>query len=241
MRIAVLSDIHSNLEALDSVLKRIEEDGIDEILCAGDLVGYGADPNECVERVKKCSSAVVCGNHDYAAVGLADPDFFNSVARNAVVWTGEQLTESNKNYLIKLPLSLSRDGFRLVHASPSRPEKWNYIFHTVEANRELHSFGEKVCFIGHSHKPIFFRSDGIDCRMSSEESIEFKDNERYLVNVGSVGQPRDGDPRACFAVYSPDEGWVKLIRIAYDIQAAQKKMALAGLPRVLAERLSYGQ
>jgi diadenosine tetraphosphatase ApaH/serine/threonine PP2A family protein phosphatase len=183
----------------------------------------------------------VCGNHDSAAAGLIDPSFFNTVARSAVQWTAKNLTESNREYLKGLPLSLSREGFKMVHASPSNPEKWNYIFLAVEAERELHSFDEQICFIGHSHKPIFFRCDGTNCRISHEDTIEFKENERYLVNVGSVGQPRDGDPRACFAVYSPDERWVKLVRVAYDIEAAQKKIVLAWLPRVLAERLGYGQ
>ncbi len=240
MRVAVLSDIHSNLEALESVLEDIVGQGVDDLLCLGDLVGYGANPNECVERIRGLISHVVAGNHDHAAVGKTDASYFNPHAKRAVAWTAQNLTADHARYISTLPYVKQVEHLLLVHASPSDPAAWNYLLSPQMARAEFQAFSESICFIGHSHQPLFFSINGAP-RSLKGDRLSCDPGERYIVNVGSVGQPRDGDPRSCYAIYDDRQRTVQLRRVAYDIRSAQRKILQAGLPPVLAARLKRGE
>lgn len=240
VRYALLSDIHSNLEALEAVLEDIAGQAVDELLCLGDLVGYGADPNECVRRIRGLTSHVVIGNHDSAVVGLTDVSNFNAHARRAVAWTAEIIEPEQARYLSRRPFTDRIDDGLLVHATPSEPAAWHYLLSTQAARSEFPSFSESICFIGHSHQPVFFSSDGAPHSRKTDR-LSCDPGLRYIVNVGSIGQPRDGDPRSCYAIYDADSRTVQLRRVAYDIKSAQRKILKAGLPPVLAARLSRGE
>ena len=240
MRYAILSDIHSNIEALEAVLEDITGQQIDDLLCLGDLVGYGANPNECVERISSLISHVVAGNHDSAVIGRTDVSVFNPRARRAVAWTAEALAAEHAAYLSRLPYTDRVEDVLLVHATPSEPAAWNYLLSTQETRAEFETFSESICFIGHSHQPLFFSADGAP-RSRRTDRLQCDPEERYIINVGSIGQPRDGDPRSCYAVFDSERRTVQLRRVAYDIKNAQRKILKAGLPPVLAARLSRGE
>ncbi|MFQ6673092.1 MAG: metallophosphoesterase family protein [Candidatus Tectimicrobiota bacterium] len=244
MRVAILSDIHGNLEALEAVLAYVAGQAVDRLVCLGDLVGYGADPNPCCERIREVTIEVVAGNHDHAAVGLTDVTQFNPFARQAAEWTARVLARDHRHYLERLPftLTLAEEGATLVHATPRGPEAWAYLFDPVEALPEFGAFTTQWCFIGHTHCPVVFvRTPNGGVMGVPADRLRGQDGYRYIVNVGSVGQPRDGDPRAAYAVYDHATGTLELHRVAYDIEAAQDKIRTAGLPPVLAERLSHGR
>ena len=240
VRYAFLSDIHSNQEALEAVLEDVAGRKVDELLCLGDLVGYGANPNECVQRIRDLVSHVVVGNHDSAVVGLTDASSFNSRARRAVSWTADVIEPDHAEYLSRRPYVDRVDDLLLVHATPSEPAAWNYLLSAPAAQSEFQAFTESICFIGHSHQPVFFSLDeGPGLRTGDRLLCE--PGKRYIVNVGSIGQPRDGDPRSCYAIYDADRRTVQIHRVAYDIKSAQRKILRAGLPPVLAARLSRGE
>ncbi|RMH68539.1 MAG: metallophosphoesterase [Gemmatimonadetes bacterium] len=246
MRYGIYSDIHGNLEALTSVLKAYEDESIDEYICLGDVVGYGANPNECVELVRQNATVVLAGNHDYAALELTDIRHFNPYAKHAVLWTRDVLSKKNMNYLRKRELShhFENDNFMVVHATPSQPEAWNYIFSRYEAKYEFRNFTEQICFIGHSHTPMVIRfCDGeIDVipAQNGTDVIELMPDSRYIINVGSVGQPRDRNPLSAYCVFDATAHTVQIKRIEYDIKTAQQKILAANLPYLLAERLATG-
>lgn len=241
MRYAIISDIHSNLEALERILSALEIENIEKFICLGDLVGYGANPNECVERVKELTDLVIAGNHDYASCGMTDTKYFNPVAKRAISWTESVLTEENKEYIKNLGLTLKiKDAF-FVHSSPSEPATWQYIFSLDDAIFEFQYFEEKICFIGHSHIAFAIRERGRRYSVVEWKEFPINTNARYIINVGSVGQPRDLDPRACCVVFDNERKSIKFIRSEYDIEKAQKKILDAGLPRFLADRLKHGR
>ena len=240
MIVAVVSDVHSNLEALEAVLADAEKQGASKLWCLGDVVGYGADPNAVCERLKADAHAAVAGNHDWAACGKMTLGYFNSAAAAAAEWTAEQLSPSSKEWLASLPLEQVEDGVRLVHGSPSEPESWQYVLSVAEAEGELAAFPESVCLIGHSHFPGAFEGDGTRVRYSRTDRVRLLPSYRYLVNVGSVGQPRDGDPRACYLLLDTEKQEIVHRRVPYDIAAAQRKILGAGLPPFLATRLAQG-
>lgn len=239
--IAVISDIHGNLEALEAVLEDAGREGANRIICLGDVVGYGADPNMCLDRVRSEAAAAVLGNHDAAAVDLGLSEGFNDVAKAAIRWTAETLREDNRDALRTLPFFFAENGVRYVHASPDEPEAWHYVQTEEEAWASLEACPEPFCFIGHSHVP--FRVLVRGGRLSALESpvLELKPDDRALVNVGSVGQPRDGDWRASYALFDEQAGRVVARRVEYDIERATRKIREAGLPEVLAARLTVGQ
>jgi diadenosine tetraphosphatase ApaH/serine/threonine PP2A family protein phosphatase len=240
MRYAIISDIHSNLEALEACFKVIDGEGVDEIACLGDVIGYGASPNECVELVRERAHHVVVGNHDCAVVGTTDTDYFNHDARSAVMWTREALSPENAAYLKSLPYTLELDDVLLVHSSPADPPEWNYIFHLREAEREFAAFTQRICFIGHSHFPTFFIERDGQCEQHAPPAVALRPGERALVNVGSVGQPRDGDPRAAFAFYDTRTGKVEIRRVFYDVERVRGQILETALPESAAERLVWG-
>ncbi|UCF78335.1 MAG: metallophosphoesterase family protein [Candidatus Eiseniibacteriota bacterium] len=241
MKYAIISDIHSNLEALQAVLKKIDGLGVDQILCPGDIVGYGANPNECIDIVQQRASLVLCGNHDYAAVGATSIEFFNPHAREAIIWTEEVLRPDCAKYLEGLPYTASVDGAFLVHASPSEPNKWNYILQPADALHEFKCFEEDICFVGHSHFALFFEMQDDSCKRSLPSSFSLEKDRRYIVNIGSVGQPRDRIPAASFVTLETAKGIVQFHRVDYDYHLACEKILKAGLPRFLAERLLVGE
>lgn len=242
MKAAVISDIHSNLEALQTVIKDVKKRRIKKILCLGDLVGYGADPNECVALCLKESDLTVAGNHDWAALNRTDINTFNPVAAEAIRWTQQQLNDKNAKILNKLQLSEKIDDLVLVHASPRNPEEWHYMFSLEEYKKQFAFFNKQICFVGHSHMPGAAFQDANGYTDSVRDNpFPLIDSRRYIINVGSVGQPRDLDPRACYVIYDGNRRTIEFIRLEYNIPRAQQKVLDAGLPEVLADRLLVGR
>lgn len=244
MRYVVFSDVHGNLDALDAVLQHAGAGAVDRFLCLGDVVGYGANPNECVERLLSLDSCVCLkGNHDAAVVDVAERTFFHEVALEGIRFTENNLTDANTEFLANLPYVFA-EGERLlaVHASPFRPEEWEYVLDQAGARRAFDAMGDRrVAFIGHSHAPVIFCDDGFAERfVPGERKVLDTERYRYVINVGSVGQPRDGNPDASYVLYDDDARWVKIYRVQYDREKAAEKILKAGLPPVLAERLLVG-
>jgi diadenosine tetraphosphatase ApaH/serine/threonine PP2A family protein phosphatase len=242
MRYAILGDIHSNLTAFEAVLRDAgDRGGFDRIWCLGDVVGYGPDPHECIERLRQFEHVCVAGNHDWAAIGKMDTADFNPVAALAAHWTAQQLTTEDVDYLKKLPLSLCQENFTLAHGSPREPI-WEYLLSTEAAQNNFTCFETPYCLVGHSHVPLIFELAGNKAvyRMFPEGANLKLGKKRMIINPGGVGQPRDGDPRASYALYDTEAQTVHHYRVEYDIPATQKKMEKRGLPRPLIMRLSVG-
>ena len=243
MRYGIVSDIHGNLEAFETVLETMETEQIDTYWCLGDIVGYGANPNECLERVWALTSDVVAGNHDFAAVGKIDLVNFNRNAAEAALWTMQCLTRPGRHYLSDLPFLLKQEDVVAVHSTLSEPNRWAYLLSLSQAAHEFQVLpdGITLCFVGHTHTPVIFvESDGKHSAIYDSQ-CQLKPEHRYIVNVGSVGQPRDGDSRAAYCVYDTETGLLEIKRVPYDINTAQKKILKAGLPDFLATRLAHGR
>ncbi len=241
MRYAILSDIHGNLEALTATLEVVDDIGVDGILCLGDVVGYGANPNEVVGLIGERADATIRGNHDQAAVDPSEEAYFNDWAVRAIRWTREQLSPESAQFLTELPFVHLIDDARLVHASPGEPEKWRYILSSQAAAHEFASFDESFCFIGHTHVPMIVLKTEVGASELLDGDVALPAGARVLINVGSVGQPRNGDPRACFAVVDFEDRSARLVRAAYDVETARAKIIEAGLPAFLGDRLLLGQ
>ena len=242
MRYLVLSDIHANLAALEAVLEDAPD--FDEVWCLGDLVGYGPKPNECIERVRGLPHTSLAGNHDWAALGKLDLSSFNTIARTANEWTQRQLTSSSRTYLNGLSPSLQQGGFAMAHASPREPI-WEYIMDTHTARENFEHFQTPYCLVGHTHVPVLFELDEDRGRCEAllpplPEPVNLGSH-RAIINPGSVGQPRDGDPRASYALLDTDEMTWSFHRVAYPIEVTQERMEAAGLPRRLIDRLEMGR
>ncbi|MDY6864215.1 MAG: metallophosphoesterase family protein [Thermodesulfobacteriota bacterium] len=241
MRWAILSDIHSNLEAFRAVLLRLEKEKIDRIAFLGDIIGYGADPEMCIELLKKTTECVVAGNHDLGAVGKSETTFFNAMAKTAIEWTANKIWKSHYDYLKELPLIKLLDDFFMVHSTPLYPSQWNYILSEDDAAYNFHFFDHSVCFIGHSHSPqVFILKNGDNLSTIKSTHFFIEEGSRYIINVGSVGQPRDGNPDSCFGILDTEKREFRYIREPYNIHKAQQKIIDAGLPKVLAERIGVG-
>ncbi|MFA4945882.1 MAG: metallophosphoesterase family protein [Lentisphaeria bacterium] len=242
MKYAIVGDIHANLEALQVVLRRCQELAVERYLCIGDIVGYNANPAECVKIIRDLGPEVIVkGNHDEQAACHDELNGFNPQAAHAIDWTRHQLSEGDRAWLGSLPLQRTLGTkMTLVHATLDMPEKWGYVFESLTAEASLHYQFTQVCFFGHTHVPLVFEKFG---RLSSEkyEDLKLLPGHKYMINVGSVGQPRDGDTRAAFATFDTDEMRVQLHRVEYDIAAAQEKILAADLPEKLAHRLSLGR
>lgn len=244
MRYVWLADIHANLEALTAVLEDIAlHGGADEVWCLGDIVGYGPNPNECIELIRRYAPIVVAGNHDLAAVGKLDTIVFNPEAANVVKWTASVLTAANRDYISLLPLRLEKGEFTLVHASPREPVL-EYLVSVGGARENMAYLKTRFGVVGHSHLPMVFREqeDGKVVHVAFTPGVaQVTGKHRAIFNPGAVGQPRDGDPRASYAIYDSDSGRVRLFRVAYDINTTQLKMVKCGLPLRLATRLEEGR
>ncbi len=245
MRYLVISDIHGNWEALNAVLADCHA-AWDRAVCCGDLVGYGADPNRVVEWVRTHAEAVVRGNHDKACAGLDDLEWFNPVARAAAEWTGRSLTPENLDYLRALPRGpLPVESFQILHGSPIDED--DYLVSAFAVTQIRSYLDRQVSLFGHTHLQGGFLCHRNNVKrinkppaIDGRETLDIEPDSWYLVNPGSVGQPRDGDARAAYALYDVAERVIEYRRVEYDIRAAQKKILAAGLPEVLAERLEIG-
>ena len=240
MRYALLSDIHGNLEALDAVLAHAAPKA-DAVLVLGDVVGYGADPLACLERVAERAHAVVAGNHEHGAAGLLDLDWFNDRARLALEWTRSRLDADHLAWLSTRPLVAELDDATLVHASPAQPGEWDYLVSAADGYEVFGAFATRLCFVGHSHRAgVWSVGSSGRAHEPGAREIELEAGRRYLVNVGSVGQPRDGDPRAAYALWDVAGRHVTIERVPYDVSTTQRKILRSGLPRFLADRLTIG-
>ncbi len=232
MRIAFISDIHGNLEALERTLEKIHELEPDRIYCLGDIVGYGPYPNECVTLVREQCTAVVQGNHDSGVIGRTSLDDFNSYGRAAIEWTTQRITRAHRQYLESLPLILMEGNLTLVHASPNKPDDWMYVVTWPQAKDAFAAFKSRLCFIGHTHRPLIIGED---------QSLDaFQKTGRFLINVGSVGQPRDGFKEASFGFLDTRAWTCEIIRVPYNIERTAEAIMKAGLPEYLARRLYLG-
>lgn len=243
MRYAILSDVHANLDALEAVLEDVAREGVERIVCLGDFVGYGPEPNECVERLRPLVQIALVGNHDLAAVGRLNSDHFNLYARIALEWTRQHLSPSTRAYLESLPPRVEAQGVLFVHASPRDPVE-EYILDPVTADDNFRCEPFDICFFGHSHLPVWFVHDGKRTELRflpPKTPVRLEGGARHLVNVGSVGQPRDGDPRAAYLVYDAEQRTAELRRIPYPVERVQRKMQAAELPKPLWLRLAEGR
>jgi predicted phosphodiesterase len=241
-RVAVISDIHSNLAALEAVLGDVGT--ADAWWCLGDVVGYGPDPNEVIEAMHDLNVVCIRGNHDDGVQKLDDLAWFNSTAGVALDWTAQRLTESSWSFLRQLPREISQDGYHLVHGSP-REALTEYVTNSLIAKASLRLIDEDVCLIGHTHVPSSFVQDAdqADVEVShrlDRESLRVESGTRQIINAGSVGQPRDGDTRAAYGILDTAERTFTWRRVAYDFAATQERMRSAALPSMLIDRLSEG-
>lgn len=241
MKYLVISDIHANLEALEATFAAAGD--YDRVLVLGDLVGYGADPNAVIERVRALAGAtIIRGNHDKVGAGLEGAEGFNHLARHAIRWTTEALTTDNRAWLAALPQGpvTVDDLVEICHGTPFDEDV--YVFDDLDAQRAIRSAQRPLCLFGHTHVPAVYegnRQHDADSRFPF--CVELREDARYLVNCGAVGQPRDGDPRAAFGIVDAQARTVTIVRATYDVAAAQAKILAAGLPEVLAQRLSVGR
>ncbi|MFC1553808.1 metallophosphoesterase family protein [candidate division KSB1 bacterium] len=240
MKIALISDVHSNLEALQTCFEYIDSNNdIEKTIFLGDLIGYGADPDNCILLVKEKTDSGIIGNHDCAVIEKTDIEYFNSFALEAVFWTRNNISEESRTFLISLPYTLNDNGTLFVHGTPGNPEIWDYILNWQSASLEFDNFEENICFVGHSHVPGIYSSEN---KIQHDSGVvELNRDDKYIINVGSVGQPRDGDPKLSFGIFDTDTWTIEIIRLEYDIETAGKKIINAGLPDALCKRLFRGR
>jgi putative phosphoesterase len=231
-RFAIISDIHGNLEALTRAFEAIDEEHVDAIVCLGDTVGYGANPVECLKLVRSRCSIILLGNHDAASIDLAVANQFTLNAQMSAIWTFGVLDEESKTFLHNLKPTHPLGDVLFSHGSPYEPEEWHYVISEFDMREAFEAFTERICFVGHSHVPVIFSEQG--------ESDVITREERFLVNVGSIGQPRDGNPDLSFGIFDREAWTYRNLRVEYDFKTAAKKIRDAGLPRALSDRLTVG-
>ncbi len=249
-RTAIISDIHANMHALSAVIGDVQQQSCTDVACLGDIVGYNAYPAECLDYIKGLGCPVVRGNHDEEVVRNTYLNM-NPMAAQAMQWTRSRLNEEQIAWLTKLPYkSFIRSAFSIVHATSDQPQKWNYILNSSDASSNFGKQFSPVCFHGHTHAPKVFYHDGQSTYDDTETlsqltelgEVSFSPVQgiKYFINAGSVGQPRDGDPRACYVIYDTDQNVITFRRVAYDIAGAQEAIRAVGLPEYLADRLERG-
>ncbi len=241
MHFAVISDVHANFEALIAVLEDINRKGLEDIFFLGDAVGYGPNPNECIDLLQKKCKILIAGNHDWGVLGITDIKYFNEYARYAIEWTKHVLNEETERILrsFLLKKELHEMDIFFVHSTPKAPDEWHYIFTLWDAEINFHYFQNKFCFLGHSHQPFIIEKAPSGELVTYRETATIKKGCRYIINAGSIGQPRDGDPRACYSIIEGTK--IKILRVKYNIEAVQNKMLKERLPYPLIERLSKGR
>jgi len=241
MRYGVFSDVHSNLEAFEAVCEDFKSCRIDRFLFCGDIVGYGASPSECIAKLISLDPVCIAGNHDWAVADVIDLDSFNQMANQSIVWTKEKINESERLFLSNLELMKNGTTWRLVHGSLNNPQDFNYMSDEYMAARTFSCLEEQVCFVGHTHKAGIFIQNREKISLTQEKLLKLKKDLRYIVNVGSVGQPRDGDCKASFCVYDDVDSSVEFRRVPYDARRARQKIIDCGLPKILGDRLLAGR
>ena len=240
MRYAILADIHANLEALQVVLEDLKQQKCTHHACLGDVVGYGANPKQCLDIIRGMNIPVVKGNHDEYVGVDENPDGFNDAAAEAVTWTRQQLTPDDRKWLRELKYFRLVANFSIVHATLDAPQRWGYVFEKLEAAASFTYQNTPVCFFGHTHVPVAFVRD-TTVRGGTYSKFRVEPGKKYFVNVGSIGQPRDGNPKAGNVIFDLEEQTIEIRRLDYDIVTAQKKILAAGLPERLAKRLALGR
>ncbi|MCP5537404.1 MAG: metallophosphoesterase family protein [Akkermansiaceae bacterium] len=236
MKYAIISDIHANLEALNSVLEDARARGVKRFICLGDIVGYNANPSECVDIIRELGCPVVMGNHDAYTVADRIPEIVNGRARESLEWTRKHIRPDQHEWLANLPMQRRVGAFEIVHASMHEPDAWNYVINAIEAILHFHFQETPLCFFGHTHHPMYFSTKERKTNKDYQR-IELEAGIRYFVNVGSVGQPRGDDKRAQYAIYDTTEKVVEMCRVHYDVGLACAKIRQAGLPEHNALRL----
>lgn len=241
MKYALISDLHANLDALSTVLEHIDTLQVDEIVCLGDVVGYNASPNECANVIRERGIPTLCGNHDAVACGKEEPWGFNPVALAAALWTQEQLSQENLEWIRSLPDTRRTDHFLAAHGSPSDRDCYMFSWEDILPHLEcLERENVSLCFFGHTHSPGIFSSDGV-YSLDDNATFTLGKDKKFFINPGSVGQPRDGDPRAAFGLLDTETSKYELVRVEYQVQDAADRIIDAGLPHFLAERLFLGR
>jgi len=240
MRYAILADIHGNLDALQVVLEDSKQQKCTHYVCLGDVVGYGANPKQCLDIIRGMNIPCVKGNHDEYIGSDDNPDGFNDAAAEAVTWTRQQLTEDDRKWLRDLKYFRLVANFSIVHATLDAPQRWGYVFEKLEAAASFTYQNTPVCFFGHTHVPVAFVKD-VGVRGGTYSKFRVEPGKKYFVNVGSIGQPRDGNPRAAYVIFDLQQQTIELRRLDYDIASAQRKIRAAGLPERLAARLALGK
>ncbi len=241
MRYGIFSDIHGNLEALTAVLEAYQSERIDTYFCLGDVVGYGANPNECIQCVDQIVSKCIAGNHDWAVLEKIDITYFNLVAKQAIVWTKRHISEAGLRFLKNLTLSFKNNDLILVHGTLHNPEEFIYLFDGMQAAQTFTLMDRQVCFLGHTHVPQIIIQKDQHIFYSPTTDVRLEDDQKYIINVGSVGQPRDGNPGATYCIYDTELKTVLIKRTPYNIEEAQQKIITAGLHPFLAHRLMIGE
>lgn len=240
MKYAIIADIHGNLDAFQVVLEDIRAQNADQIICLGDIVGYNAQPKECLQIVRDMNIPCVKGNHDEYCSGDIPLDGFNPHAAQAVHWTRDQLSDDDKNWLRDLKYTRMVANFTMVHSTLDAPERWQYVFDKLAAAASFPYQLTQMCFFGHTHVPVAFMRDTM-VRGGTYSKFKVDPAKKYFINVGAVGQPRDNNPKAAYVLYDMTAQTIELRRLDYDIEAAQQKILAAGLPERLAERLAFGR
>lgn len=246
-RFAILADVHANLEALNAVIEDARSQSVTEFYCLGDIVGYNANPQECIDKIKEIGATTICGNHDYYCSHEKSLEDFQPHAAAAIDWTRRQINPQSQKWLTGLPLSLKffNNAFSMVHGTLDMPELWGYVFDTFDAESHFPYQQTAVCFHGHTHVPLIFEKQGTDVkRYPATESgarVSLSSMRKYFINVGSVGQPRDGNPKSSYLIYEPRSRIIEFRRVEYDIDSAAEKVVRAGLPTRLSERLRVGR
>ena len=240
MRYAIFGDVHANLEALQAVLEDARANEVTHYVCLGDLVGYNADPVACLELVRSMDCPIVKGNHDEQACEVTDLTYFNPLAARAIQWTRDQLTDEQKEWLKALKFSRLVRNFTIVHSTLDSPASWGYVLSDLDASASFSYQHTQLCFYGHTHVPRAFVRD-TRVHEVAPDLITLEAGKKYFFNAGSVGQPRDQDWRASYAIYTPAEQTIQWRRLSYDIETTQKKIIAAGLPERLALRLAEGR
>jgi diadenosine tetraphosphatase ApaH/serine/threonine PP2A family protein phosphatase len=242
MKYGFFSDVHANLEALKACIIDFRAEKLDKVFFLGDAVGYGPYPDECVKLINDVASVKLMGNHDYAALGLMETDFFNQYAAESMGWTKSSISRKTIELMSNFVLQHEFNDTLLVHASPKEPEFWHYILDMDDAKEAFDYFKPRICMLGHTHRPYIVYQDKTGDTILSKQAEETVDKDhRYLVNIGSVGQPRDGDPRSCYLIYDVSKDIIRHKRVSYNIKATQKDMAKIGLPEYLIDRLAVGR
>jgi len=242
MRYGIFSDVHSNLEALRAAIEAYKKESVDRYLCVGDIVGYGADPAKCIKEIKNFTEVCVAGNHDWASVDLLSCDYFNPIAQAAIFWTKGQLNQECRYFLHSLELIYKNQDLTLVHGTLDNPQDFGYMIEDYNADESFRLLENNVCFIGHSHVAgVFIKKREAKIEYAVESPIKIKEPNKYIINVGSIGQPRDSIPDAAYCLYDTDKKEVCIKRVKYDIRSARNKIIKAGLPKILGDRLLIGR